>query len=141
MSETKTTQEQPLNALMVKLKDAQRTYLKALGSRDDVVSDIMGHGFSRDAVLFALQTVEANPQDEFAKMVQAKELIEAAPGGATVEFVSKVETPYRKDHEMQVKAYQAGRDAAKGGERCQSPYEPGILHRKWVAGWRDSKKG
>lgn len=131
--------EKTLSGLMVSLRDAQRAFLKAQGARDDVVADIMGHGFSRDAVLFAMQTVDANPQDEFAKMVQAKELIEAAPGGTTVEFVSRVETPYRKDHELQVKAYQAGRRAAEEGKRCQSPYEPGILHRKWVAGWKDSK--
>lgn len=132
-------EEQTLNILMSNLRDAQRGLLKAEQKRDDVVADIMAHGFSQAAVRFALATVEADPRVEFNTMVQAKELIEATEGDMAIEFVSYVETPYRKDQEMQVRAYQAGRAAREAGERCVSPYSPGILHRKWVAGWKDAK--
>lgn len=132
-------EEQTLNTLMSSLREAQRGFLVAEQKRDDVVADIMAHGFSREAVRFALATVEADPRAEYATMVQAKELIEASEGDTAIEFVSYVETPYRKDQELSVKAYQAGRAAREAGERCVSPYSPGILHRKWLAGWKDAK--
>lgn len=132
-------EEQTLNTLMESLRDAQRFYLKALAARDDAIAEISAHGFDRAAVSLALEMIEADPKAEYSKLVQASELMRATRGDTQIEFIACVETPYRKDREAQAKAYQAGRDAALAGERCQSPYENGICHRQWVKGWKEAK--
>lgn len=129
-----------LPALLTALTRAQRAFTKARDNLEAAKEAVVWQGFSAEAVDLALRILDGDAEHSFETMLQAGQILEQGKSPVRVEMVSLSENAGGvADMGAVDRAYEAGLSARSVGERCHSPYMPGVLHDAWVKGWSEGK--